>query len=67
MADTYRVVKPLVITKKEDGSDLYLYEGGIMPEHASKDEIKRLSDGGFIEKLSAADAKQASAPIGESN
>jgi hypothetical protein len=39
----YKVVTaPLVITKKQDGSDLYLYEGAVLPDFVSDDEVKRL-------------------------
>jgi hypothetical protein len=55
----YQVVKPLVITKKEDGSDLYLYLGAVLPDFVSDDEVKRLSDEGFVEKLGSAAAREA--------
>lgn len=50
------VTAPLVITKHEDGSHLYLYQGAVLPSHVSADERKRLSDAGLIDKLGAADA-----------
>jgi hypothetical protein len=61
------VTSPLVITKKEDGSDLYLYEGAFLPDYASADEIKRLVALGMVDKVSAAAANAADAPISESN
>jgi hypothetical protein len=45
------VTAPLVITKREDGSDLYLYEGSQLPDSVSTDEIKRLSDLGMVDKV----------------
>jgi hypothetical protein len=41
----YKVIKPLVITKKQDGSDLYLYYGAVLPDFVSDEEVKRLVDG----------------------
>lgn len=61
------VTGPLVITKKEDGSDLYLYENSVLPDHISADEIKRLTDLGLVDKVSAAGAKKSDAPTAESN
>lgn len=62
----YVVIAPLVISKKEDGSDLYLYESAQLPDYVSADEIKRLSDLGFVVEVSAAEAA-ATAPTAESN
>lgn len=42
------VLAPLVITKQEDGSDVYLYQGAPMPEGISDAEVKRLTAEGFI-------------------
>jgi hypothetical protein len=61
------VTGPLVITKKEDGSDLYLYENAVLPDHVSEDEIKRLVALGLVDKVSAAAAKTPTAPVAESN
>lgn len=47
---SYVITGPLVITKKEDGSDLYLYEGSQIPDHVSDDECKRLVSLGLAEK-----------------
>lgn len=47
---SYHVSAPLVITKGESGSDLYLYQGAPVPESVNSDEIKRLEEGGLIEK-----------------
>ena len=62
---SYVVVQALVITKNTDGSDKYLYQGAPVPEFVSADEIKRLSDEGFIAK--ATDEAAADQPIAESN
>jgi hypothetical protein len=61
------VTAPLVITKKEDGSDLYLYQGSVVPSNVSASEIKRLSERQFIEKIGSAEADQAPAPSSQSN
>ncbi|MCW2898486.1 MAG: hypothetical protein JWO67_751 [Streptosporangiaceae bacterium] len=62
----FKVTAPLVITKKQDGSDLYLYRGAVLPDFVSDDEVKRLSDDGFLEQLDGpkakASAKDAAAP-----
>jgi hypothetical protein len=55
----YKVIKPLVITKKQDGSDLYLYEGAVLPDFVSDEEVKRLLDGEFVEKSGDEPAKSA--------
>lgn len=59
------VTSALVITKKKDGSDLYLYEGSELPDFVGKDEVKRLTDLGLVES----DGGKASAkkPAAESN
>jgi hypothetical protein len=49
----YRVTAPLVITKKPDGSDLYVYEGGLLPVTATDAEVARLLEGGFVDKVGA--------------
>lgn len=58
------VTAPLVITKKEDGSDLYLYEGAELPDHISADEVQRLTDLGLVE---ASSGGKKSKPAAESN
>jgi hypothetical protein len=66
----YKVTSPLVITKKEDGSDLYLYEGAVVPDFVSDDEVKRLSADKLIEKAgdeSAKSAAKGSKPAAPSN
>ncbi len=57
MADL-RVNAPLVIAKRADGSDVYLYEGATFPDGMAKGEAERLAD--FLESDSAA-AKKAAA------
>jgi len=51
---SYRVTAPLVITKGETGSDLYLYQGAIVPEFVKADELKRLKADELIEDDGAA-------------
>lgn len=51
----YKVSAPLVITKKQDGSDLYLYQGAVLPDFVSDDEVKRLQKDDFLEELSSAE------------
>ena len=55
MASQFVVTAALVITKNPDGSDKYLYNGAVVPETVSADEIKRLSDEKFIAKLGPKD------------
>lgn len=57
------VTAPLVITKKPDGSDLYLYENSELPDFVSADEVKRLTTLGMVSKSDSASKK----PIAESN
>jgi hypothetical protein len=66
----HQVVVPLVITKKQDGSDLYLYEKAVLPDFVSDDEVKRLLADKFIESLDGEPAKAAakkSTPAAPSN
>lgn len=66
----HKVVVPLVITKKEDGSDLYLYQGAVLPDFVSDEEVKRLLADKFIESLDSEPAKAAakkSSPSAPSN
>ena len=39
---------PLVVTKGETGSDLYLYQGAVVPEFVKAEELKRLAADGLI-------------------
>lgn len=45
----YRVTAPLVVARQDNGTDVYLYAGSPVPETVGKDELDRLSEGGFIE------------------
>lgn len=47
---SYHVSAPLVVAKQSNGSDLYLYQGAPVPDGLADDEVKRLREGGFIEK-----------------
>jgi hypothetical protein len=48
MASSNVVTAPLVIVKNEDGSDRYLYQGAVVPEHVKGDALKRLKDDGLV-------------------
>lgn len=61
----YIVTGALVITKREDGSDLYLYQGSELPDFVEKDEAKRLVDLGLVENTGS--NKAAGKPAAESN
>ena len=61
------VTAPLVISKKQDGSDLYLYEGAQLPDYVSADEIKRLSDLGLIDKVDGRTSGGKKSAAAESN
>lgn len=43
------VTAPLVIAKRADGTDAYLYEGATFPEGMAKGELKRLQDAGLVD------------------
>lgn len=51
------VTAPLVIAKRADGSDVYLYQGTPLPDGLADGEEKRLVDAGLV---SADDAKSSS-------
>jgi hypothetical protein len=52
-----RVTAPLVIARRSDGSDVYLYRGAIVPEDLADGEAKRLADFlGSDEDLAESDA-----------
>ena len=53
----YIVTAPLVITRKEDGSDLYLYAGTSVPGYVKDDELLRLIEGEFIAEGEPAEDK----------
>lgn len=61
------VKAPLVITKKQDGSDLYLYENAEVPEFVSSDEVKRLVSLGLVENVKADSKQAAKQPTSASN
>lgn len=58
---THIVTSALVIAKAEDGSDVYLYRGAPVPAHLDSNEVARLLEGGFIEKVNA-DKSEDDAP-----
>jgi hypothetical protein len=66
-SNSHIVTAPLVIVRKPDGADQYLYTGALVPEFVEAEDVKRLTDEGFIDKVSAAEAKNAPAPASESN
>ena len=49
------VTAPLVIARREDGSDVYVYRGSPLPEGLAKDEDKRLEE--FLGDADASDEK----------
>jgi hypothetical protein len=57
MADLI-VTAPLVIAKRADGSDVYLYEGVSFPEGLRDGEAERLQEAGLIGSLDDADDKK---------
>jgi hypothetical protein len=57
---------PLVIAKKADGSDLYLYEDAILPDSVPADEVKRLVGLGLVRELGKGEALPPP-PASESN
>lgn len=63
----YTVTAPLVIAKKQDGSDLYLYEGAVLPDFVPEADVKRLSDLGFVDKVPEGSSAKPRKPAAESN
>jgi len=65
----YVATAPLVIATDEQGARHHLYEGSPLPANISKDEVKRLSDGGFIAspKVKKAEPKEGEAPAGNAS
>lgn len=63
----HTVTAPLIITKKADGSDLYLYEGAVLPDSVSAEEIKRLQTLGLVDKPEEGEKTAPKKPISESN
>lgn len=43
-----QVTAALVIAKRADGSDVYLYQGSILPAGLADGEEKRLVEGGYV-------------------
>jgi hypothetical protein len=63
------VTAPLIITKREDGSDLYLYEGAELPDFIEAEEVKRLTDLGLVgdPEADAKSSKSRKSATSESN
>lgn len=66
MASTnYVVTAPLVIAKNEDGSDRYVYQGGVVPDGQSEEWIKSHKDSNMIATPKAAEKELAEQPPGD--
>lgn len=50
------VTAPLVIAKREDGSDVYVYAGSPLPDNLAEGEEKRLAD--FLGDEASGDEKK---------
>lgn len=61
---SYIVKAPLVVARKTDGSDVYLYEGAPVPPDLKDGEVKRLAAEGFLEKADAAKLTAPQKPAG---
>lgn len=67
----YRAIKPLVVARTEEGSDVYTYQGSPVPDNVSEREIQRLLADGFIasdgvaEKALAHESEVVDVPEGE--
>lgn len=58
-----RVTAPLVIAKRADGSDVYLYEDAPVPDGLLDGELERLTDAGLIgEDEDSTESKSSSRP-----
>lgn len=66
MASSYVVTAPLVIAKNEQGSDLYIYKGGQVPDGQSDEWIASHKDAGMIASPKAAEKELAEQPAGAS-
>lgn len=58
-----RVSAPLVIAKRADGSDVYLYQGAAFPEGLAEGEQERLAE--FLEDSDDGDSKQPAKKSGK--
>lgn len=66
MAKKNVVTAPLVVTKRADGSDAYLYEGSDFPDGLKDGELKRLTDAGLVGEVDASDDDSEKAPAKKS-
>lgn len=53
---SYMVKAPLVVAKDQEGKDLYLYAGSVVPDSVQGEQVQRFVDEGFFVD-SSADAK----------
>jgi len=63
-AKQFIVTSPLVIAKSADG-DRYLYQGAVVPDDISDDEVARLNEGGFLEELKSDEPETVTIPEGD--
>lgn len=47
----YRVKTASAVAYQQDGSQVIRYQGQALPDSVTKDEMKRLEEGGFIEAV----------------
>lgn len=66
MAKKNVVTAPLVVAKRADGSDAYLYEGSDFPDGLKDGELKRLTDAGLVGEVDASDDDSEKAPAKKS-
>lgn len=64
---SYIVTAPLVIAKKQDGSDLYLYKDAQVPDFIAADDIGRFERLDMVEKVDGRSSKTSVKPASESN
>ncbi len=57
--ETLSVVVPLALVRNQQGGFDYLYQGAIVPEGTSADEVKRLKEGGYVEATLVAETAAA--------
>lgn len=60
-----RIAAPLVIAKREDGSDVYLYAGAFLPDGLAEGEADRLAEFCEDEAEDKPHAKKAAASKSE--
>ncbi len=63
MASKHQVTAPLVIARTKEGPRIYLYQGAVVPDNVSGEEVERLVEAGLVaEEDKALRAQLSQAP-----